>query len=53
MRTEFIFTNMVGAHPMYLVKTGQGDVLIDKMAEGITTVAQEIYPKPIVVRLRF
>ena len=51
MRTEFIFTNMVGAHPMYLVKTGQGDVLIDKMAEGITTVAQEIYPKPIVVRL--
>lgn len=51
MRTEFIFTNMVGAHPMYLVKTGQGDVLINKMAEGITTVAQEIYPKPIVVRL--
>lgn len=51
MRTEFIFTNMVGAHPMYLVKTGQGDVLVDKMAEGITKVAQEIYPKPIVVRL--
>lgn len=51
MRTEFIFTNMVGAHPMYLVKTGQGDLLIDKMAEGITAVAQEIYPKPIVVRL--
>ena len=51
MRTEFIFTNMIGAHPMYLVKTGQGDLLIDKMAEGITAVAQEIYPKPIVVRL--
>ncbi len=51
MRTEFIFSNMVGAHPMYLVKTGQGQLLIDKMAEGITMVAQEIYPKPIVVRL--
>ena len=51
MRTEFIFTNLVGAHPMYLVKTGQGQLLIDKMAEGITAVAQEIYPKPIVVRL--
>ena len=51
MRTEFIFSNMVGAHPMYLVKTGQGQILIDKMAEGITMVAQEIYPKPIVVRL--
>jgi pyruvate,water dikinase len=51
MRTEFIFTNMIGAHPMYLVKTNQGKVLIDKMSEGITTVAQAIYPKPIVVRL--
>ncbi|QQY78877.1 phosphoenolpyruvate synthase [Keratinibaculum paraultunense] len=51
MRTEFIFTNMVGAHPMYLVKTNQGQLLIDKMAEGIMMVAQEIYPKPIVVRL--
>lgn len=51
MRTEFIFTNMIGAHPMYLVKTGQGQLLIDKMAEGITMVAQEIYPRPIVVRL--
>lgn len=51
MRTEFIFTNMVGAHPMYLVKTGQGQLLIDKMSEGIMLVAQEIYPRPIVVRL--
>lgn len=51
MRTEFIFSNMVGAHPMYLVKTGQGQLLIDKMSEGIMTVAQEIYPRPMVVRL--
>lgn len=51
MRTEFIFTNMIGAHPMYLVKTGQGKLMIDKLAEGITMVAQEIYPKPVVVRL--
>lgn len=51
MRTEFIFTNLVGAHPMYLLKTGQGQLLIEKMAEGITKVAQEIYPRPIVVRL--
>lgn len=51
MRTEFIFTNLVGAHPMYLLKTGNEDLFIDKMSEGITMVAQEIYPKPIVVRL--
>jgi len=41
----------VGIHPMYLVKTGQGKLLVDKMAEGITEVAQEIYPRPTVVRL--
>jgi pyruvate,water dikinase len=51
MRTEFIFTNMIGVHPMYLVKTGQGKFMIDKLAEGITMVAQEIYPRPVVVRL--
>ena len=51
MRTEFIFTNMIGAHPMYLVKTGQGKFMVDKLAEGITMVAQEIYPRPVVVRL--
>jgi pyruvate,water dikinase len=51
MRTEFIFTHHVGAHPMYLLKNGQGKMFIEKMAEGITKVAQEIYPKPVVVRL--
>ena len=42
---------MVGIHPMYLVKTGQGKLLVDKMSEGITTVAQAIYPRPVVVRM--
>ena len=51
MRTEFIFSNMIGIHPMHLVKTGRGDLFIDKMSEGITTVAQEVYPRPLVVRL--
>lgn len=51
MRTEFIFTNMVGAHPMYLVKTGQGQLLIDKMSEAVREVASAIYPRPLVVRL--
>ncbi|MDD7363099.1 MAG: phosphoenolpyruvate synthase [Peptoniphilus sp.] len=51
MRTEFIFTNKIGAHPMYLAKTGQGDLLIDQLAEGIAEVAGAIYPKQIVVRM--
>lgn len=51
MRTEFIFTNKIGAHPMYLVKNGQGDFMIDKLAEGISKVAKAIYPKNCVVRM--
>ncbi len=51
MRTEFIFTNMIGAHPMYLVKTGQGDFMIDKLAEGISKVASAIFPRNLVVRM--
>ena len=51
MRTELIFNNEIGVHPMYLVKTGQGEILIEKLSEAITNVAQEIFPKPIIVRL--
>ncbi|WP_202711478.1 phosphoenolpyruvate synthase [Sporosalibacterium faouarense] len=51
MRTEFIFSNLIGIHPMYLLKTGNEKLFIDKMVEGITKVAQEIYPKTIVIRL--
>ncbi|RVU54817.1 phosphoenolpyruvate synthase [Anaerosphaera multitolerans] len=51
MRTEFIFTNMIGAHPMYLVKTGQQQLMIDKLAEGISKVASAIYPRNLVVRM--
>lgn len=51
MRTEFIFTNMIGAHPMYLLKTHQEQLMIDKLAEGISKVASAIYPKNLVVRM--
>ncbi|MGI5921076.1 MAG: phosphoenolpyruvate synthase [Syntrophomonadaceae bacterium] len=51
MRVEFIFTNLIGAHPMYLIKTGQQQFMIDKLAEGLTTVAQGVYPRPVVVRM--
>ncbi len=50
MRTEFIFTN-IGVHPMYLVRTGQGEKLIEGMAEAITTAAEVLYPRPLTVRL--
>jgi pyruvate,water dikinase len=50
MRTEFIFASYIGEHPLYLVDTGQSQKLVDKLAEGIATVAREIQPRPVVVR---
>ncbi|MGB9841907.1 MAG: phosphoenolpyruvate synthase [Candidatus Bathyarchaeales archaeon] len=50
MRTEFIFASYVGEHPLYLVETGQSQKLVDKLAEGIATVARVIQPRPVVVR---
>lgn len=50
MRVEFIFTNKIGAHPIYLIKTGQEQFFIENLAEGIAAVAQAVFPRPVVVR---
>ncbi|HIE12406.1 MAG TPA: phosphoenolpyruvate synthase [Desulfotomaculum sp.] len=50
MRTEFIFTDHIGAHPIYLLRSGQEALFIERLAEGISAVAQAIYPRPVVVR---
>lgn len=51
MRIEFIMASWIGEHPLYLIKIGQQQKFVDKLAEGIAMVAREIYPRPIVVRL--
>ena len=50
MRTEFILASYIGEHPMLFVETGQGQRFVDKLAEGIATVARTIQPRPLVVR---
>ena len=50
MRTEFILASYIGEHPMLFVETGQGQRFVDKLAEGIATVARTIQPRPVVVR---
>jgi len=50
MRIEFILASYIGEHPMYLVETGQADKFVDKLAQGIATVARTIQPRPVVVR---
>ena len=51
MRTEFIFNNVIGTHPIYLLEKGEGDLFVRELADGITRVAQEIYPRKLVVRM--
>jgi pyruvate,water dikinase len=51
MRTEFLLATTIGEHPLNFVDTGKSQQFIDKMAEGVATVARAIQPRPVVVRL--
>lgn len=51
MRLEFILASYIGQHPMYLLETGQSDKFVNKLADGIATVARAIQPRLVVVRL--
>jgi pyruvate,water dikinase len=51
MRIEFILASAIGQHPMMFVETGKSQEFVDKLAEGMATVARAIQPRPVVVRL--
>ncbi len=50
MRSEFLFTNYVGEHPISLIADGRKDELIEKLAEGISKVCRVFYPRKVVLR---
>ena len=50
MRTEFILASYIGTHPLEYVETGKSQEFVDKLADGIATVARAIQPRPLVVR---
>jgi pyruvate,water dikinase len=50
MRIEFILASYIGEHPMRFVETGESQKFVDKLADGIATVARGIMPRPVVVR---
>jgi pyruvate,water dikinase len=50
MRIEFILASYIGEHPMHMLETGRGEEFINKLAEGIATVAGAVQPRPVVVR---
>src|SRR5438309_7430259 len=50
MRIEFIIASYVGAHPLFLLENGLSSKFVDRLAEGMATVARAITPRPVVVR---
>ncbi len=50
LRTEFIFTGDIGIHPTYLLRTRQETLFVDKLAEGLATVASGFSPRPVLMR---
>ncbi len=50
MRSEFLFTNYVGEHPLAVIADGRSDELINKLADGISKVCRAFYPRKVVLR---
>lgn len=50
MRIEFILASYIKEHPLFMLETGRGEEFVNKLAEGIATVARAIQPRPVVVR---
>jgi pyruvate, water dikinase len=50
LRIEFIFTAHIRDHPLVLIKQGKGPQLVNRLADGIATVCQAFYPRPVIVR---
>jgi len=50
MRLEFMIASQIRRHPLFLIELGQEDKYVDALVKGVSTVAKEIYPKPLIVR---
>jgi pyruvate,water dikinase len=50
MREEFIWASTIGEHPLYLIKIGQPERVINGLSEGIRKVCLAMNPRPVVLR---
>lgn len=50
MREEFIWTTYIHEHPLYLIKTGHPEKVVDRLAEGMRQVCQAMAPRPVTLR---
>jgi pyruvate,water dikinase len=49
LRAEFMIAE-IGEHPKYMISQGRGKEFAKKLSEGIKTIAQAFYPRPVVYR---
>ncbi|WP_293662608.1 phosphoenolpyruvate synthase [uncultured Phascolarctobacterium sp.] len=50
MREEFIWTTYIHEHPLYLIKTGHPEKVVNQLAEGMRQVCQAMAPRPVTLR---
>lgn len=50
MREEFIWTTYIHEHPLYLIKTGHPEKVVDQLVEGMRQVCQAMAPRPVTLR---
>ena len=53
MREEFIWTTYIHEHPLYLIKTGHPEKVVDQLAEGMRQVCQAMAPRPVTLRFSY
>ena len=50
LRMEFIVSDHVKKHPMYLLESGHPEEFVDKLAAGLETICRAFHPRPVVLR---
>jgi pyruvate,water dikinase len=50
MREEFIWTTYIHEHPLYLIKIGHPERVVDQLADGFRKVCQAMAPRPVTLR---
>jgi pyruvate,water dikinase len=50
VRMEFIVSDHVKKHPMWLIETGHPEEFVDKLAQGLETICRKFHPRPVVLR---
>lgn len=50
LRAEFMILHRVKEHPQYMLSQGRGNEFIEKLGEGVATIAKAFNPRPVVYR---